>query len=171
MSCLFNSLSHFVDDDANTIRQKICDFLNEDGCLFDSIRCSDVTQWGEHKGLEEYVRNMRSTSTWGGAIEIKAFCEIYKRGVKVYSTRAKDLSVVPVAEFVPQSSDILDNGMVNLLWTGSHYDPMNPTIISSVRRVPSNVSEQNLTPAVPENANIPPRQRIVKLRIIKSSQW
>lgn len=170
MSCLFNSLSHFVGDDANTIRQKICDFLNQDGCLFDNIRCSDVTQWGEQKGLEEYVRNMRSTSTWGGAIEIKAFCELYKRVVKVYSTRANDLNVIPVAEFVPQSSNVCDGFPVSLLWTGSHYDPMNYNERSNttpvVQTPPPEVSEPLNTTPLQE-----PRQRVVKIRIIKSRQW
>lgn len=125
MSCLFNALSYFVPNDTpELIRQRICDFLSTDGVLYDDVRCSDVTQWCEGMKLEDYVGGMRSTSTWGGAIEIKAFCEIYRKSVDVISRRPGD-GDKKVASFLPSGEECCP--VIQLMWTGSHYEPL-PTM-------------------------------------------
>lgn len=116
MSCLFNSLSRFVEQDAYEIRQTICNFLEADNVLFDDVKSSDVTKWDGNTSLDSYVRRMRSTSTWGGAPELKAFCEIWGMGVNVYSPDKK-----LVASFVPSREY---DKIVNLKWSGCHYDPL-----------------------------------------------
>ena len=40
MSCLFNSLSHFIGEPSNEIRQKICDYLQENKPILDGALTS-----------------------------------------------------------------------------------------------------------------------------------
>ena len=35
MSCLFNSLSYFIQEPSNNIRQKICDYIEQNKSLID----------------------------------------------------------------------------------------------------------------------------------------
>lgn len=121
MSCLFNSLSYFVDDDSHTIRAKVCDFIEGDGALYDDVKSSDIIRWGENSDIPKYVRSMRSTSTWGSGIEIKAFCEVYNKIVDVYSIRSCD-DRTKYVRFMPSSP--MDNTPVRLEWSGSHYEPI-----------------------------------------------
>ena len=37
MSCLFNSMSHFFPEDSNTIRQRICDYLERGGSIIEGL--------------------------------------------------------------------------------------------------------------------------------------
>jgi hypothetical protein len=115
MSCLFHSLSRFVEDDSYSIRSKICDFLEKDDVLFDDVKSSQVTNWDNGKDLKSYVRDMRSTSEWGGGIEIKAFCEIYNKNVEVFKNNKC------IASF-SSSKDSADT--ICLTWTGNHYEPI-----------------------------------------------
>ena len=136
MSCLFNSLSYFVEDSAWDIRQNICDFLANDNVLFDKVKSSDVVQWDDGAfELGEYVNKMRSSSTWGGAIEIKAFAEIYKKEVLVYSFRSEERGAL-IATFRPDNAEP-DPSPLLLEWTGGHYEPIRsrdmgsaPTIVN-----------------------------------------
>lgn len=163
MSCLFNSLSYFVGEGPQVIRNKICDFLEKDEVLFDTVRCSDATQWEQNSELSKYVSSMRSPSVWGGAIEIKAFCELWNISVEVYSSSCR-----LVASFVPSTSS---SRVVKLRWTGSHYDP--------IREDPDTVftsSSGTETPSIPasvvpwEATSVPQpppiRGRSIKFRVI-----
>jgi len=79
MSCLFNSLSCFVDEDPRQLRNKICDYLQENNELMDDMDVDTIIRYDSGKSLSEYVNHMRETTTWGGAIEIRAFCNLYKK--------------------------------------------------------------------------------------------
>lgn len=120
MSCLFNSLSRFVQENPQTIRQRVCDFLEGDNILFDDVRSSDATMWENNTDLSKYVSSMRSPSVWGGAIEIKAFCEIWGVAVEVFSVQGKSLAL-----FVPS---VPSTKTARLQWTGSHYTPLPPLL-------------------------------------------
>ena len=76
MSCLFDSLSYFtLNDNGHSLRQKITAYINEDPILIQpNTRLSNILQI-QDVGFQNYVNSMRSANTWGGAIEIKAFCE------------------------------------------------------------------------------------------------
>jgi hypothetical protein len=128
MSCLFNSLSRFTPGtNATELRQKICDFLlldnlgkynipNTCSIEHDEIRPSDVAKL-EGMTLEQYVSKMRSSSTWGGALEIAAFMRLYNKNVEVVNIR--DSSNKPI-EFV-----VLGNTTkVRISWNGGHYEPI-----------------------------------------------
>ena len=109
MSCLFRSLAKFVNIETDDLRQKICDFLEENPKLMDNtIRVSDITP----ENFQTYINNMRNNETWGGGIEIKAFCEIYNYQVNIYIPNDK---IIP---FYPKGLPIR---IVNILWTGNHF--------------------------------------------------
>ena len=114
MSCLFNSFSAVLETKTcpNALRQQVCDFIQaKSETLLEGIS-SDVLLG---KPLEQYVRQMRSTSTWGGGIEIKAVCELHGVNVRVRCANNKEIEFCPTTVPVKQC--------VVLNWTGSHYTP------------------------------------------------
>ena len=112
MSCLFIALGYFVKEDPTVLRQRICDFLESNAMLMTDVDSENVVMWTENVNLKDYVASMRSTSTWGGAIEIKAFCELYKRSVRVFNGQRKLLAT------------FAEGDSIDLIWTGGHYEPV-----------------------------------------------
>lgn len=118
MSCLFNSLSHFIKEDSNTVRQKICDYLQAGKPIIDGISTNEILQF-EGTTPEMYVSRMRNTSTWGGAIEIQAACNIWEASVNVDNRRdvgGKTINFAPVSG--------ISNKTFNIYWIGGHYEPI-----------------------------------------------
>lgn len=115
MSCLFDTLSIHVGLNSNILRQKICDYLEENPNLFEDISTQDYVKWvGEgYSDLESYVTNMRNSSTWGGAIEIKAFCNMFNVNVNVNDKRGKSDNI----EFLVDK----ETNTLNINWNGGHY--------------------------------------------------
>ena len=120
MSCLFRSLAVFVrgmDEDA--LRHVICDYLEKNPMIMDDLSLRDVLI-GEGVGAEDYVRSMRHRAAWGGAIEVKAFCEIYQVGVivRIQQTGKEIL-------FRPSSAARATRiNAVVIEWQGAHYEPV-----------------------------------------------
>lgn len=115
MSCLFNSFSALVGQPAQEIRGKLCDWLATDPLLMDDLSASAVAFIESGQPLDTYVARMRSSSTWGGAIEIRAFVQLWKRPVRVWAIRSKRWIEFPC----------IDGGSeCRLSWTGGHYEPM-----------------------------------------------
>lgn len=112
MSCLFNSLSKFVNISPQTLRKKICDFLRENPSLLDDINVSEVIKWENGMDIQTYVNKMEQYSTWGGGIEIKCFCEIYQLGVSIIHNNRQ-------IEFIPSSGKY--TSIITLNYTGNHY--------------------------------------------------
>ena len=108
MSCLFRSLSKFVNLEEDNLRKKICDFLETNPELIDTVKLSDITP----QKFSTYILNMRDCDTWGGGIEIKAFCEIYNYQVNVYIPNGKIISFYPKR---------LPVRIINITWTGNHF--------------------------------------------------
>jgi hypothetical protein len=114
MSCLFESLSSFIQNMTHeNLRKIICDFLITNPVLFDSFRASD--SFWENSSLKDYVDNMRSLSTWGSALEIKAFCELFKINVIIHHNNR-------LIEFKYSKNSNIN---INLGYTGNHYFPIN----------------------------------------------
>ena len=113
MSCLFRSLAIFINIGTDNLRQKICDFLEENPKLIDgknnSLRVSDIVS---EDFFLLYIKNMRNAETWGGGIEIKAFCEIYEYQVNVTIPNDKIISFYPKG---------LPVRIINISWTGNHF--------------------------------------------------
>ena len=122
MSCLFNSLSRFVSDSSENIRKNICDYLLTNPKLYDEISASDYINWESGKSLNDYVKQMRSSSTWGGAIEISAFTHLYAMNVNVLNIRdSGNYTIIKPIEF---KSNQKTNKSCTISWNGFHYEPI-----------------------------------------------
>ncbi len=120
MSCLFDSLSYFtLSDDGNSLRQKITAYINEDPILIQpNTRLSNILQI-QDVGFQNYVNSMRSANTWGGAIEIKAFCELYRIPVHVLVE-----STGSTIEFIPNQHPRNSSNFILISWNGHHFEPV-----------------------------------------------
>ena len=56
MSCLFNSLSYFIKDTSFNIRQKICDYIEQNKPLIDGIETKDIIKY---EGTRLYWKNAK----------------------------------------------------------------------------------------------------------------
>ena len=112
MSCLFKALSNFTADNPEELRSKICDFLAQNPILFADIKVDNIVKWEKDIELCNYITNMRSNETWGGAIEIKSFCEIYKIHVNVHLINNKIINFIPLDDPI---------GIINITWNGNHF--------------------------------------------------
>ncbi len=126
MSCLFNSLSKFTEftngNSSYDIRQKICDYLATNPILFDEIKAENVVLWESGMNLSTYIQRMRSTSTWGGATEIKCFCDLYKVNVEVVNIRNESSFTLLTRNILFEVEN--SKGLVRISWSGGHYEPL-----------------------------------------------
>ena len=139
MSCLFNSMSHFIKEDGgpNGIRQRICDYLEKNLPILEGMETCDVLQL-EAPSAAHYISNMRKPSTWGGAIEIQCACNIWNARIIVHDIRTRNNnnknnnnSNNNKIEFLPlRLSDNSANAVpdphsleLHLEWSGGHYEP------------------------------------------------
>ena len=113
MSFLFNSFSKIVGEDSPSIRARICDWLATDPALMEDLSASTVALVESGKPLDAYVAQMRNMSTWGGAIEIRAFVQLWKRPVKVFAIRGRRWIEFPCPDGGEECK---------LSWTGGHYE-------------------------------------------------
>ena len=118
MSCLFNSLNYFINEGSYEIRQKICDYLQENKPIIDGLETNYVLSL-ENSSSEQYIINMRSTNTWGGAIEIHCACNIWSLCINVKNYRDNNNKII---EFIPLNNTF--NKIINVYWTGGHYEPI-----------------------------------------------
>jgi len=118
MSCLFNSLQYFINEDSYHIRQKICDYLENNGQIMDGLDTKFILDMENGN----YITHMRNTSTWGGAIEIQAACNIWKLCIMVKDIRTVSSCEKKEIEFLPISG-IVEN-TIYLEWSGGHYEPI-----------------------------------------------
>lgn len=116
MSCLFNSLSYFCHIDSMTIRQQICDYLESNHKIIDGMDTKFILEMENNN----YINNMRKTSSWGGGIEIQVACNLYSFRIIVRNKR--DNTNI---EFLPVSMNY--NKTIELEWTGGHYEPVRQT--------------------------------------------
>jgi len=120
MSCLFNSLSYFINNDSFTIRQTICDYLEENKPIIDGLNTKEILQYEN----DNYIQNMRNTSTWGGAIEIQSACNIWNLRIFVLNNRDSGNrdSGNRAIEFIQVFGQY--DRTIYLNWTGGHYEPV-----------------------------------------------
>lgn len=119
MSCLFNSLSYFVSIDSFTLRQTICDYLEQNRPIIDGLDTDFVLSLESGTTAAEYIRRMRNTSEWGGAPEIQAACNLWNMCIIVRNYRNRGTKNI---EFVPLSGTY--ERTIELYWTGGHYEPI-----------------------------------------------
>ena len=126
MSCLFRSISYYITNiDENDLRKIIVEYLKEDPIfVHPNERVSSIIKNEfSNMNLETYLRHMQKQSTWGGAIEIRAFCEIFLFKVEVVV-----LQTGKIIEFVPAVwNDISKKEklcrVLKITWNGYHYEP------------------------------------------------
>jgi hypothetical protein len=116
MSCLFDSLSKFTNVDSFELRQMIVSYLKTNPKLMDDVTFQDIMTW-EETNNDIYLNNMTQSETWGGAIEIKAFTNIFKLDVYVHIP-----TIQKKVEFLYNDSQ--KNSSINILWTGNHFIPL-----------------------------------------------
>lgn len=117
MSCLFRSLSYFIKENTQVIRQKICIYLEKNNTIIDGIDTKKILKM---EGTSNYTKNMRKSSTWGGAIEIQAACNIWNLKCivrNIRNRRGRDI------EFLPVNGGKIKKTIV-ITWNGNHYEPV-----------------------------------------------
>ena len=62
---------------------------------------------------------MRSASTWGGAIEIQAACNIWNLRINVSNYRDQNHKII---EFIPVKETY--ERTIDIYWTGGHFEPI-----------------------------------------------
>ena len=111
MSCLFRSIAHFFPEfTAGSLRQRVCDALSRNPYVFnDELRVVD----------DAYIERMRKPTTFGGAIEIKACCELLLVSIVVVNDRDHTSDIV----FAPAG---VAARTIRIRWSGNHYVPVVP---------------------------------------------
>ena len=112
MSCYFDSLSHFFHVKSGILRQEICNYLEANAPIIDDMETAALLDVLD----KDYIKKMRRDETWAGGIEISATCNIWGISVVVYSHHAKPIVFQPLNK---KPRDV-----INLLWTGNHYQPL-----------------------------------------------
>lgn len=115
MSCLFNSMNVFFPEDSYKIRQKVCDYLENGGVIIEGLDTKLILSFERNN----YIQHMRNTSTWGGAIEIQAACNIWNTRIVVHNIRDRSGGKI---EFVPVNEQ--PDKSIHITWNGGHYEPM-----------------------------------------------
>ena len=135
MSCLFISIGKWTSESPASVRKKICDYLEEhQETGFDCIPLFQMLDTYEESAATEkkqqivstYINNMRKSSTWGGAVEIRAAAEVYQTPITVFSVRGVDhhLFINGGLVFSP-SSYPKETSPIKISWNGSHYEALN----------------------------------------------
>ena len=114
MSCLFDSLTYFLNYTSEQIRQKICDYLQNNKPIIDGLETNFILELED----ENYVENMRKNYQWGGGIEIQAACNIWNLRIIIINLIVKDNNHI---EFIPITKKYIYT--IYLTWNGNHYEP------------------------------------------------
>ena len=84
--------------------------------LFDGIKASDWIFWENNTILHNYVNNMRHPHTWGGAIELKLFSELFQTEIVSFDIQFNR------ADIFGQDKNYIHR--IFVLYNGIHYDPL-----------------------------------------------
>ena len=120
MSCLFNALAYFLPETGSTVREQICEYLGQNEKLMDGLDTQFILSLDG--SAEEYLTKMRKNSTWSGAIEIQAACNIWNLEVTVRNLRDPIPTTIVFHPFHPLPLEPCRK--IELEWTGGHYEPV-----------------------------------------------
>lgn len=136
MSCLFDSVAYYIHNRTSLqIRQEVCSYYASDPMPFfdtfsfqetfsmtppnDRFSCQNVAQ---------YISMMGQSTTWGGALELKAIANLYHVRILVHT---RSLSVNshhrhPPIEFLPINNETPRDTLpvISLFYTGNHFTPL-----------------------------------------------
>jgi len=111
-SCLFDSLSYFINYTSDEIRQKVCDYLETNQPIMEGLDTKFIIDLDG----PNYVENMRRNSQWGGAIEIQSACNLFDIRILVH-TFIGDRRII---EFIPINKKYTYT--INISWNGVHFE-------------------------------------------------
>ena len=113
MSCLFDSLSHFHHEfSGNDMRTILVQYLTKNPNI-NGLKAQEYIKSEKRMPLEQYIEFMKRPTSWGGAIEIKIYCDVFKRNVLVVSQpNSRNIEF-----FSKKKTKIWDI----IHWNGSHY--------------------------------------------------
>tara|TARA_B100001175_G_C19263272_1_gene520500 strand:- start:388 stop:729 length:342 start_codon:yes stop_codon:yes gene_type:complete len=111
-------MNYFLKIPPQNIRNTICDYLEQNKPIMEGIETNQVIKM---EGVNNYINNMRNSSTWGGAIEIQAACNIWNMKVIVINIRNRVKGNNEI-EFIPLHGKI--NNTIKITWSGGHYEPI-----------------------------------------------
>ncbi len=120
MSCLFVSLQYFIPSlTPLQIRHQICDYLFENNPVIDGLDTREMLSLIHARGDENYIEEMRNSSTWGTAIEIQAACNIWRTAIIVINIRDNPSTKI---KFLPVNSAA--QSTISVSWSGNHYESL-----------------------------------------------
>ena len=110
-SCLFSSIGYLLDDkfDENSklkYRQLLINYLENANI--------DIATLGTSK--EDYINQMININTWGGAIELKLFSELFQTEIVSFDIQFNR------ADIFGQDKNYIHR--IFVLYNGVHYDPL-----------------------------------------------
>ena len=120
MSCLFQSIGKLIGRRHLNVRNDICDYMQHHlNSMHQEMTLRQWIQWQQQSpNAEHYIRNMRNTSVWGGAMELAIATKVY--GVDIHVVDAYNKKV---AEFLWRDTFTARKRLV-VQWTGVHYEPV-----------------------------------------------
>jgi hypothetical protein len=113
MSTLFEVLAQGVQVEPHVLQQKICNYLALDGPLGSESVSQCLNRNTELHG-SMYIARMRQNYKGGGAIEVQAFCELYR--IRVYLTESATVQYF----FEPHNQAFVRT--LHLLWNGQQFE-------------------------------------------------
>lgn len=117
MSCLFNSVGSLIGRDPQMVRQEVADFLSNNKQLnLNDMVLEDWIKFSQEntESVDDYIRSMRSSSVWGGCLEMICMTLMYNIRIHV-QLQGTDTEIV-----VGNAA----NSPVRVLYNGAHYTPM-----------------------------------------------
>jgi hypothetical protein len=126
-ACLFHSLAHGLsvlgleNEDGFSVRHRIADFIaqNPDHCIA-GTELKHWVEWDSQKHVREYAQTLRRGQLWGGAIEMRVFCHMYRVDLGVYQAGASGLK--RISDFAAEQ---MPRGTVLIIYSnGNHYDAL-----------------------------------------------
>lgn len=131
MSCLFNSIAHFIRNEMEIrgirdLRKEICDYISlnrgekfGDVSIEEWIKFSNETE-GIGKTVDEYLLKMNHDSQMGGGIELAVASRIFNLAIKVEHNQRI------ISEFNFSQAPVQE---ITLLYSGNHYDPKTDKVV------------------------------------------
>ena len=113
MSCLFNSISYFMNINQNELRQHVCNYLEQNKPIINGLDTQLILNLDD----KNYIDKMRMNDTWGGAIEISTVCNLFNLKIVV-----KNLQDNKDIEFIPLNNNF--NNIIYVSWNGVHFEPI-----------------------------------------------
>ena len=111
-SCLFSSIGYLIDNknfNETTklqYRQLLTNFIEDNNV--------DIAMLGMSK--EEYINNIQNPSTWGGAIELKLFSDMFQVEIASIDVQSNRVDIFGQDKGYPQRIFVLYNGVHTIHW-------------------------------------------------------